>query len=103
MYAALYGDAYGVRMLFNNGADANTRNDAGATALLWAVDSPEVTRLLLEHGANPNIRSADGLTPLSLAAGHLGSVDVLKLLLDHRARQRWPGLLPPAMKRPSDF
>ncbi|HEY6346965.1 MAG TPA: ankyrin repeat domain-containing protein [Bryobacteraceae bacterium] len=86
MYAALYGDADGVRMLFQNGADANTRNDAGATALLWAVDSPEVTRLLLEHGADPNIRSADGLTPLLLAAGHLGSTDVLKLLLDHGAR-----------------
>lgn len=86
MYAALYGDADEVQMLFKNGADANTPNDAGATALLWAVDNPEVTRLLLEHGADPNIRSADGLTPLLLAASHFGSIDVLKLLLDHGAK-----------------
>ena len=86
MYAALYGDARAVGLLLDKGADPNTKNDAGATALLWAVDEPEATRLLLEHGADPNVRSADGLTPLLLAAAHLGSGDVVKLLLDHGAK-----------------
>ena len=40
------------------GADPNARNDAGATALLWAVDDPVMTRMLLERGADPNVRSA---------------------------------------------
>lgn len=86
MYATLYGDARSVALLLDKGADPNTKNDAGATALLWAVDEPEATRLLLEHGADPNVRSADGLTPLLLAANHLGSGDVVKLLLDHGAK-----------------
>ncbi len=38
MYAALYGDALSARLLLDMGADPNARNDAGATALMWAVD-----------------------------------------------------------------
>jgi ankyrin repeat protein len=86
MYAALYGDARSVGLLLDKGADPNTRNDAGATALLWSVDDPETTRLLLEHGADASVRSPDGLTPLLLAAARFGSGDVVKLLLDHGAK-----------------
>jgi len=59
MYAALYGDADSVRALLENGADPNIKNDAGATALMWAVDDLEKTRLLLDHGADVNARSDD--------------------------------------------
>ena len=86
MYAALYGDARSVRLLLDNDADPNARNDAGATALMWAVDDPETTRLLLEHGADPNVRSADGRTPLLVAAGRSGASDVVKALLDRGAK-----------------
>ena len=86
MYAALYGDTRAVSELLDNGADPNTKNDALATALLWAVDDAEATRILLEHGAEPNVRSADGLTPLMIAAADTGSIDVVKLLLDHGAK-----------------
>jgi ankyrin repeat protein len=86
MYAALYGDTRSAGLLLDKGADPNTRNDAGATALLWAIDEPEITRLLLEHGADANARSADGMTPLLLAAARFGSGDVVRLLLDHGAK-----------------
>jgi ankyrin repeat protein len=86
MYAALYGDTRALVELLDHGADPNTKNDAGATALLWAVDDAESTRILLEHGAEPNARSADGLTPLAIAASRIGSVDVVKMLLDHGAK-----------------
>lgn len=86
MYAALYGDTRAINLLLDLGADPNTRNDAGATALHWAVDELEATRLLLAHKADPNARSADGLTPLLLAAGRSGSGDVVRLLLDHGAK-----------------
>jgi ankyrin repeat protein len=86
MFAALYGDARSIGLLLDKGADPNTTNDAGATALLWAVDDVEATRLLLEHGADPNVRSTDGLTPLLLAAGRFGSGAIVKLLLDHGAK-----------------
>jgi ankyrin repeat protein len=82
MYAALYGDADSVRLLLNHGADPNIRNDAGATALMWAVEDPETIRLLLRHGANVNARSADGQTPLIIAAGRYGAGAAVKLLLE---------------------
>ena len=85
MYAALYGGASPVRQLLDAGADPNASNEAGATALMWAIDNPDVTRLLLERGANASVRSADGQTPLVLAAARFGAIDVLKLLLEHGA------------------
>jgi ankyrin repeat protein len=83
MFAALFGDTSSVHLLLDQGADPNVRNEAGATALLWAVDDPEKVRLLLEHGADANARSDDGLTAVLLAAGRFGSGDVVRLLLDH--------------------
>ena len=82
MYAALYRDIASARLLLDAGADPNARNDAGATALMWAVDDLEITRLLLERKADPNVRSADGRSALMLAAGRSGASDVVKLLLD---------------------
>ncbi|CAK9814606.1 Ankyrin repeat and LEM domain-containing protein 1 [Anthophora quadrimaculata] len=40
----------------------------------------EVTKLFLRHGGNPNVRSADGLTPVHVAAAW-GRITVLELLL----------------------
>jgi ankyrin repeat protein len=96
MYAALYRDAASVRRLLEMGADVNARNDAGATALMWAVDDLEITTLLLERGADPNVRSVDGRTPLAVAAGRAGASDVVKALLDHGAKLERQPLLNPA-------
>ena len=85
MQAVLEGDTSSVRLLLDNGADPNIRNEAGATALMWAVDDLEKTRLLLDHGADVNVRSGDGRTPLLVAAGQFGCNAVVKLLLDRGA------------------
>lgn len=82
MYAALYGNSDSVQLLLKSGADPNARNDAGATALMWAVEDADTTRLLLRQGADVKARSADGLTPLIIAAGHFGTGAVTKLLLE---------------------
>src|SRR5581483_10001264 len=85
MQAALYGDAQAVRLLLEQGADPNLRDDAGATALMWAVDNLEKTRLLIDHGADVKARSDDARTPLLIAAGRFGNTAVVRLLLDHGA------------------
>lgn len=85
MYAALYGDLDSVRRLLQAGADPNVANDAGATALMWATDSLEITSELVTHGADVNAKSADSRTPLLVAAGRHGAAPVVKLLLDHGA------------------
>jgi len=94
MYAALYGDRASARLLLDYGADPNARNDAGATALMWAVDDPEITRmLLLERVGDPGIRSADGRTALQLAAARAGASDVVNVLIDNGARVSGEALL----------
>jgi ankyrin repeat protein len=43
-------------------------------------------KLLLEHGADPNIKNKDGITPLHWAVFKSGvHVEVVKLLLEHGA------------------
>ena len=85
MYAALYRDASSARLLLDAGAEPNSRNDAGATALMWAVDDLQIARMLLERAADPNVRSADGRSALVLAAGRSGAADVVKVLLERGA------------------
>jgi len=85
MYAVLYGDADAVRLVLRSGADPNVQNDAGATALMWAVTDLEKTRLLVAAGADVNARSDDGRTPLLIASRRSGAKDVVKLLLDRGA------------------
>jgi ankyrin repeat protein len=76
-----------IKLLLAKGADANTRMhsstetrtvfthqwlyEEGATPFLRAAQSGDLTllNLLLEHGADPNIGTDDGVTPLMVAAG----------------------------------
>lgn len=86
MYAVLYAGVDAVRTLLEKGADPNARNDAGATALMWALDDLEKTRLLIEHGADVNATSDAGRTPVLIASGQGGAPGVLSLLLKHGAK-----------------
>jgi ankyrin repeat protein len=66
-----------MQLLLTNGADPNAWNDAGATALMWAVDDLEKTKLLVRHRADVNARSFDGRTPLLIAAAIHGNSSVV--------------------------
>ncbi|MEO5739764.1 MAG: c-type cytochrome domain-containing protein, partial [Vicinamibacterales bacterium] len=46
MYAVLHADAATVRELLDRGANPNATNDAGATALMWAVSDIDKSRAL---------------------------------------------------------
>ena len=85
MYAVLYSDATTLERLLKLGADPNKKNDANATALMWAATDLEKTRVLLEHGADINAISNDLRTPLMVAATRHGNAATVRLLLDRNA------------------
>ena len=85
MYAVLYSNTATLAKLLKLGADPNKANDAKATALMWAARDFPKTKLLVEHGADVNARSADLRTPLMIAARRYGAAPIVKLLLDKGA------------------
>ena len=79
--ASFYANPECVELLIEKGADVNTANKAGATALSRAATSYERARLLVAAGANVQVRTALGNTPLILAARRAGNSGTVKLLL----------------------
>jgi ankyrin repeat protein len=78
-------DAAKLRLLIDAGADARASTTAGHTALLVAADyagAVDSVRVLLQHGADPNVRTKGNLgVPLARAVLH-GDRSVATLLLD---------------------
>lgn len=70
MIAALRGSTAAVSALLARGTLVEVKSHDETTALGYAVSGshPDVTRLLLTAGANPNVASDDGVTPLMIAA-----------------------------------
>lgn len=81
MHAAAFGDLETLKLLLDAGADVNAHNDFNATALLWAAREPEKARILIEHGANVNVQSKQGRTPLMVASLRRGGSAVVALML----------------------
>jgi ankyrin repeat protein len=88
--AAFLGGPEAVRILLEQGADADADDDAdnpfGVRPVHAASAShdTETMRLLLEAGADPNARQQGGFVPLHEAA-HTDDVEMARLLLDHGA------------------
>jgi len=77
-------EAYRLRnlnVLLQNGADVNTKNNRGLSALHYAarLGVPSVNKLLLEAGANPTAKTNDGKTPADMAK-EAGYDDVVAIL-----------------------
>ena len=85
MYAALYGNVESCQLLLNGEPLSMRGTTAGGTALMYAVDDVAKTKLLLERGADPNLRSGEGRTALMIAVANSGSFPVVKLLLEKGA------------------
>ena len=80
--ASLPGGAPAVRLLLEVGAHVDEPTLPGTTALFPAVTtSAEITKLLLDKGANPNARAKTGATPILFTQG----ADVIALLLGRGA------------------
>lgn len=80
--AAAAGHAKIVKLLLENRADPNVREQGGYTPLHAAAQNGDeaMIRTLLYGGADLNVKSNDGKTPLDLAteAGHAKAVILLK-------------------------
>jgi outer membrane protein assembly factor BamB len=81
--AAGRGDVATVRRLIEEGVDVNAKTRYGATALFFAADKAQlgVATLLLEKGADPNVKDTFyGATPLNWAMNHDATEVVLLLV-----------------------
>ncbi len=80
--AASQGETKKVNEYLKLGVFINFRDAQGGTALFYAVNNsyPEIVKTLLYYGANPNIGTSDGYTPLMAAASN-GDFDIAQLLL----------------------
>lgn len=87
MLASYNGHTAVVEFLLDQGAQVDTRNEQGRTALMFAATGPfpETLSLLLKRGADPNATDkAEGWSPLMFAAAE-GNHEVARRLLDHGA------------------
>lgn len=85
MWAVRYTSPATLETLIKMGADVNRKNDANATALMWAANDVAKTQLLLAHGADVNAKSDDLRTALMVASRRPGNGAVVKVLLEHGA------------------
>ena len=85
--AARAGDLKAIKYYIEEGGDVNAL-DKGfqLSAMSWSAlhGQTEAIQLLIENGAEVNIKSGDGATPLHSAA-FFGRTDVVKLLLENGA------------------
>lgn len=95
--AAAQNDLLGVVTLLKNGADVNARDILGNRPLLHAarLGAAEMVRILLEAGADPNVKGL-GYTPLGIAAlnGYAQVADWLLQFGAHVDKRSDNGLTP---------
>jgi uncharacterized protein len=81
-----------INLLLDKGADPNAQNDVGIAPLHLAA-YPEVAELLVRRGADINLRSHDGSTPLIVHAAEAEAFDVMEKLIrlgaDVTAKNKW--------------
>ncbi|SIO53414.1 ankyrin repeat domain-containing protein [Chitinophaga niabensis] len=94
-----------VRLLVNAGTDVNKKTIKGAETLCFMRDAflkaetplhraaaygnVAIIKLLIDAGADPSVKDANGDTPISWGSWHLRDSDVLKLLLYGNVARIW--------------
>ncbi|HLM99411.1 MAG TPA: ankyrin repeat domain-containing protein [Bryobacteraceae bacterium] len=87
----LFGSSGDVKRLLDGGFDPNSATKAGGvTALMLAAPDVEKMKLLIDRGANADVRSKNKYSALLVAAQYPGLVAAMNLLLDHGAKVRLP-------------
>jgi ankyrin repeat protein len=77
-----------VKILLDKGADVNTKDNYGSTALMMASRDGriEVVKLLLSKKADANAKDEDGDTAL-IKATNEGNTEMMDLLKSHGAKE----------------
>jgi ankyrin repeat protein len=113
MYAARQGSLDAARVLGEMGADLNLTDPDGMSAVVMAIINAhyDVAALLVEKGADPNVADVSGMTalyaavdmhtldplvnrPAPIPSGRMDAVDLVKVLLAHRANPDAPLVAP---------
>lgn len=107
--ACYFGKTEVARYLVLKGADVNRPSNNGFQVFpihsAVAGNHTEITRMLIENGANVNVRQQAGATPLHSAAQN-GNLDILIMLLENGAEtnvRMEGGKLPADMAREKGF
>lgn len=88
MLASYHGFKPIVEILLRHGAKVDAKNSRQETALrLAGAAHPDIVKLLLEHGANPNVGDFYGKTLLVAVceAGATRDTEIIRVLLEHGA------------------
>ncbi len=75
-----------VKQVLDRGANINSADRNGTTALMWAVIGrhPEIVELLLTRGASPDLVNRDDYTALTYAASN-GDLEIARVLVNSKA------------------
>jgi len=86
-YPASCGDVRMTEYLLDHGADMDSIDNHGNTALMWATKKGhlQVISSLVSYGANINQQNFSGETPLFLAIAFQNREDIVEYLLDNGA------------------
>ncbi|XP_031779011.1 inversin-B-like [Nasonia vitripennis] len=86
MYPSSWNDRF-IGLLLDHGADFEDQDPNGETVLHSAVSRcrVRVTKLLLEKGADANVRGAEGRVPMLTAAGGKKADELVPLLMKYKA------------------
>lgn len=78
------GSLEAVQLDLAHGADVNAKDKVGRTALMYASNNANLSRLLVEHRADVNAKDNDGETALMMAVQNR-NMEVVNLLFAHSA------------------
>ena len=91
----LFGSVVDLQKLLDGGFNPNSATKTGhTTVLMMAAPDVEKVKLLLDRGADVNVRAESGYSALMVAAQYPKASDSMRLMLARGATVRVPGLRP---------
>ena len=86
----LFGTAAQVKLQLDDGLDPNAGTIGGVTALMLAAPDLDKMKLLVDRGANVEVRAKNRFSALLVTAQYPDAIAAMNLLLDHGAKVRLP-------------